>query len=205
MNALKSRWFGLKSRGRHDLAKPWRPHSLWAFRIALALLVVGLLTYLSPYQRPYNVAQLRVGSSAQEPIKAPFLFHVPKSDVELERERLDVIAAIPTILHRDALVQERQLVQLDSVFGVMVPGIRVQMADSLKQRHLQRELPQVIGSLSVDALTTLIGLLSTASEPYVQDFQAICRQILANLYTTGIIASKQPVLQSPSPQVRMLT
>ena len=86
------------------------------------LLVVGLLTYLSPYQRPYNVAQLRIGSSAQEPIKAPFLFHVPKSDVELERERLDVIAAIPTILHRDPLVQERQLVQLDSVFGAMVPG-----------------------------------------------------------------------------------
>ena len=36
------------------------------------------------------------------------------------------------------------------LFGVMVPGIRVQMADSLKKRHLQRELPQVIGSLSVD-------------------------------------------------------
>lgn len=203
MNALKSRWFGLKSRSRHNQASPWRPHSLWAFRIALAFLVIGLLTYLSPYQRPYNVAQLRVGSSAQEPIKAPFFFHVPKSDVELERERLDVIAAIPTILHRDPLVQERQLVQLDSVFGAMVPGIRVQMADSLKKRHLQRELPQVIGSLSVDALSTLIRVLSTASEPYVQDFQAICRQILANLYATGIIASKQPVLQSPSPQIRI--
>ena len=88
MNALKSRWFGLKSRGRHSLPRPWRPHSLLAFRIALTAVVVGLLTYLSPYQRPYNVAQLRVGSSAQERIKAPFLFHVPKSEVELDRERL---------------------------------------------------------------------------------------------------------------------
>ena len=203
MNALKSRWVGLKSRGRHSLPKPWRPHSLLAFRIALTAIVVGLLTYLSPYQRPYNVAQLRVGSSAQERIKAPFLFHVPKSEVELDRERLDATATIPTILHRDPLVQDQQMARLDSIFAVMVPVIRAQMADSLKKKHLQRELPRIIGSLSVSALSTLIAVLSNASEPYVQDFQAICRQILANFYTTGLIASKQPVLQSPSPQVRL--
>ncbi len=202
MNALKSRLFTPRGRG-HAPTQPWRPHSLWTFRIALALIVVGLLTYLSPYQRPYNVAQLRVGGTAQESIRAPFLYHVPKRDAELERERLDVTATIPTILHRDPLIQQRQIARLDSVFGVMVPGIRVQMADSLKQRHLQRELPRVIGSLSVDALSTLVAVLATASEPYVQDFQAICRQILANLYGTGIVASKQPVLQSPSPQVRI--
>ena len=204
MNTLKSRWFGLKSRGRHNtLPTLWRPHSLWTFRIALTAIVVALLTYLSPYQRPYNVAKLRVGSSAQERIKAPFLFHVPKSEVELDRERLNATATIPTILRRDPLVQGQQMARLDSVFGVLVPGIRVQMADSLKKRHLQRELPRVIGSLSVDALDTLIEALSDASEPYVQDFQAICRQILSSFYTTGLIAAKQPVLASPSTQVRL--
>ena len=202
MNALRSRLFTPRGRG-HAPTQPWRPHSLWTFRIALALIVVGLLTYLSPYQRPYNVAQLRVGGTAQESIRAPFLYHVAKREAELEHERLDVTATIPTILHRNALIQQRQIARLDSVFGVMVPGIRVQMADSLKQRHLQRELPRVIGSLSVDALSTLVAVLVTASEPYVRDFQAICRQILANLYGTGIVASKQPVLQSPSPQVRI--
>ena len=202
MNALKSKWFTPRGRG-HAPTQPWGPNSLLTFRIALALIVVGLLTYLSPYQRPYNVAQLRVGGTAQEQIRAPFFYHVPKRDAELERERLNVTATIPTILHRAPLIQQQQIARLDSVFGVIVPGVRVQMADSLKRRHLQRELPRVIGSLSVDALSTLIAVLATASKPYVQDFQAICRQILANLYGTGIVASKQPVLQSPSPQVRI--
>ena len=86
MNALRSRLFTPRGRG-HAPTQPWRPHSLWTFRIALALIVVGLLTYLSPYQRPYNVAQLRVGGTAQEPIRAPFLYHVPKRDAELEQPR----------------------------------------------------------------------------------------------------------------------
>ena len=201
MNALKLKWFGSKRRSNQP--KPWHPHSSWVFRIALAGLVIGLLTYLSPYQRPYNVAQLRVGSIAQERIEAPFLFHVPKSDAELEHQRQAATTEIPTILHRDPLIQERQLAQLDSVFAVMIPNIRVQLADSLKQRALQRALPQVVGSLSLDALSTLIAILSAASEPYVHDFQAICRQILANYYTAGIIVSKQPILLSPSDQVRL--
>ena len=200
MNALKFKRFGSRRRSNQP---PWRPHSLLVFRIALAGLVIGLLTYLSPYQRPYNIAQLRVGSVAQERVEAPFLFHVPKSDAELERERRAATAEIPTILHRDPLVQEQQLAQIDSVFAVMIPNIRVQMADSLKQRALQRTLPHVVGSLSLDALSTLIDVLSTASEPYVQDFRVICRQILANYYTAGIIASKQPILLSPSAQVRL--
>lgn len=200
MNALKFKWFGSKRRSNQP--QPWHPHSLRVFHIVLTGLVIGLLTYLSPYQRPYNVAQLRVGSVAQERIEAPFLFNVPKSDVELEHERQAASAEITTILHRNPLIQKQQLAQLDSVFAVMIPRIRVQMANSFKQRELQRELPQVVGSLSLDALSTLIDVLSTASEPYVHDFQAICRQILANYYTVGIIASKQPILLSPSTQVR---
>ncbi|MCE2450196.1 MAG: HDIG domain-containing protein [Candidatus Latescibacteria bacterium] len=201
MNALKLKWFGSKRRSNQP--QPWHPHSSRVFHIALAGLVIGLLTYLSPYQRPYNVAQLRVGSVSQERIEAPFLFNVPKSDAELEHERQAASAEIPTILHRDPLIQEQQLAQLDSVFVVMIPRIRVQMANSFKQRELQRALPQVVGSLSLDALSTLIDVLSTASQPYVHDFQAICRQILANYYTAGIIASKQPILLSPSTQVRL--
>ena len=119
MNALKFKWFGFRRRSNQP--KPRHPHSSWVFHIALAGLVIGLLTYLSPYQRPYNVAQLRVGSVAQERIEAPFLFRVPKSDAELERERQAETAEIPTILHRDPLVQEQQLAELDSVFAVMIP------------------------------------------------------------------------------------
>ena len=119
MNALNFKWSGFKRRSNQ--LKPWHPHSLRVFHIALAGLVIGLLTYLSPYQRPYNVAQLRIDSVAQERIEAPFLFRVPKSEAELERERQAETAEIPTILHRDPLVQEQQLAQLDSVFAVMIP------------------------------------------------------------------------------------
>ena len=203
MNTFKFKRFSAKIGTSHRLHHSWRPHSLWIFRIVLGLAVIATLTYLSPYQRPYNVAQLRLGSIVQDPIKAPFLFHVPKSEFELEQERQIVSAATPTILRRDPMVYQEQITRLDSVFGVIIPSIRVQMADSLKKRHLQREVPHVIGSLSVDALSTLINVLSTASTPYVEDFQAICRQILANFYSTGIIASKRSDLLNPSNQVQI--
>ncbi len=173
------------------------------FRLLIGGTVIALLTYFSPYQRPYNIAQLRIGSVAQESVKAPFLFHVPKSEAELERERRAAEADIPTLLIHSPGTGKHQTARLDSVFKAMVPSIRMQMADSLKQRHLQRALPHVIGSLSVDALSTLIRVLSTASKPYVIDFQAVCRQILANFYTTGIIRSKAPVLAGPTPQVHI--
>ncbi len=190
-------------RGKHPSHQGihWSGHTLGLFRFALAGLVIGLLTYFSPYQRPYNIPVLRVGNTAQESVKAPFLFHVPKSTAELARERREVEASIPTVLIRTSEVGTTQLAHLDSVFGIMVPAIRVQMADSLKQRHLQRALPQIMGSLSVDALQTLMRVLSTASEPYVEDFQAVCRQILANFYTTGIIDSKASIAAGPTPAV----
>ena len=116
---------------------------------------------------------------------------MPKSSGELSQERLDVEASIPTVLTRLEPVSRTQLARFDSVFSIMAPAIRVQMADSLKQRHLQRALPLVVGSLSVESLKTLVTVLSTASEPYVDDFGVVCRQILSTFYTTGIIASKK--------------
>lgn len=196
-------WPKSRSRGHNHAPKPWPTHLLEAIRFVLAGVVIALLTYFSPYQRPYNIPNLRLGNVAQESVKAPFLFHVPKSITELARERQAVESDIPTVLVHSPTIGQNQLARLDSVFKAMVPSIRVQMADSLKQRHLQRALPHVIGSLSVDALSTLIRVLSTASEPYVSDFQAVCRQILANFYTTGIIDSKALILAGPTPYVRI--
>ena len=181
----------------------WGQHGLWIFRAVLALIVISLLTYFSPYQRPYNIDLPRVGSVAPERIKAPFLFQVPKSDEDLARERDNTEKAISTILLFYPRVKGEQLARLDSVFKVLLPTIRVQMPDSLKRRHLQRELPHVIGSLSDEALTTLMQVLSSASAPYAEDFQAVCRQIIANLYTTGIIGSKAPILNSITTRVRI--
>jgi len=202
---IKPWWFRFHSPHRFPSGhqRRWGQHGLWLYRSALALLVIGLLTYFSPYQRPYNIGQFRVGSVAPERIRAPFLLHVPKSKEELAKERRQAEMTIPTVLRPQAQIEKVQLARLDSVFKVLLPTIRVQMPDSLKRRHLQRELPQVIGSLSVKALTTLMGVLSNASPPYAQDFQAVCRQIVANLYTTGIVASKAPILNSVTSRVRI--
>ncbi len=183
--------------------EPWSPNTIGIFRLLLGLTVISLLTYFSPYQRPYNIPQLRIGNIVQESVRAPFLFHVPKSNSELASERQAVEASVPTVLTQDLQIGSAELARLDSVFDVMVPAIRVQMADSLKQRHLQRVLPLVMGSLSVDALDTLFRVFSSASEPYVADFRVVCRQILANLYTTGIIQSKSPLFASPTPIARI--
>ena len=69
------------------------------------------------------------------------------------------------------------------------------MADSLKQRHLQRELPEIVGTLSTDALNTLVRLFSNATDSYVNDYSAICYQIIANFYATGILPSKEIITE----------
>ena len=181
--------------------------SLMSIRHGLILLlgafVVGMLTYFSPYQRPYNIPDLPLGGISSEEIRAPFLFHVPKLSSELENERALVEASIPTVLTRSENVGKNELSRIDSVFKIMIPALRVQMVDSLKQRHLQRALPKIVGSLSTDALKTLIRLFSNASDPYVNDYSAICHQIIANFYTTGILSSKEMITTGPTPFVRM--
>ncbi len=198
-------WSRLKSPVRSSLGtKPgWSQQGLQFYRLLLAALVIGLLTYFSSYHRPYSISELRMGSVAPERIKAPFLFQVPKNENALAKERWTAEAAVPTILQHHPEVKGEQLARLDSVFKILLPGMRLQMPDSLKQRHLQRELPYVIGSLSVQAFSTLDQVLSRTSPYYNQDFAAICKQILANLYTTGVLASKKVIRKDVTQQVKI--
>ncbi|MEE3233071.1 MAG: HDIG domain-containing metalloprotein [Candidatus Latescibacterota bacterium] len=172
-------------------------------KLILGVFAVGMLTYFSPYQRPYNIPDLRLGGISSEEIRAPFKFNVPKLSSELETERALVEESVPTLLTRSEKIGKNELSRIDSVFKIMIPALKVQMVDSLKQRHLQRALPKITGSLSTDALNTLIRLFSTASGPYVTDYSAICHQIIANFYTTGILPSKEEITAGPTPFVRM--
>lgn len=180
-------------------------HGMWVYRVVLTLVVISLLTYLSPYQRPYNVPLLRVGSRATQDIEAPFLFPVYKSDEELAKELREAAARVPVMLERIPGVADRQLARLDSVFSVLVPTIRLDIPDTLKQRHLRRELPAIMGSLSVSAIARLTDVLSNASAPYTQDFRAVCRQVLADLYAVGIVPSKAPIRDNLGNRIRIGT
>ena len=173
------------------------------YRLALALVAVGLLTYFSPFQRPYNLSELRVGSVAPERINAPMPFFVRKGPDELERERFEAEGTVPTQLEHHAQVKERQLARLDSVFAVLLPNIRMEMADSLKKSRLQRELPDVIGQLSENALRELITSLSLAPADSVASFRVAAAQVLADAYSTGIMASREGPLTRVTRQARI--
>ena len=188
------------TRGGQQRQKAGR-RGLTLMRIALGLSAVALLTYFSPFQRPSSVTLLRVGSIAPERLNAVVPFFVRKSDEELELERAAVASAIPAVLRHDADTKSVQLTHLDSVFVVLVPNVRMQMADSLKQSRLRRELPEVIASLSEAALHELMRTLAAASPESLRQFEEAAVQLLADLYSTGIIASRDDALIKVNDQV----
>ena len=179
------------------------PNGLRAFRLALAIVSIASLTYFSPFQRPYSVSELRVGSIAPERITAPLPFFVRKSDEELERERLLAERAVPTILIKEEETKGVRSGKLDSVLAVLIPNARMQMPDSLKQRRLQRELPDIMSSLSDAAVELLTQSLATSPMSAVEALREDCLQLLADLYSTGVISSKDDPLTRVTDQVRV--
>ena len=179
------------------------PNGLRAFRLVLAAISIASLTYFSPFQRPYSVIEMRIGSIALERITAPLPFFVRKSDDELERERLLAERTVPTILHKEEETKGARVAKLDSVLGVLIPNSRMQMPDSLKHRRLQRELPDVIGHVSDAAVDALTRSLAQAPMNAVEALRADCLQLLADLYSTGVISTKDDPLTSVTDQVRI--
>jgi putative nucleotidyltransferase with HDIG domain len=199
--ALISRWWTRLWARRHRLR--WTPQSLHIYRLLLAGVVIGLLAYLSPSQRPYNITVLRVGSIAQERINAPFLFYVRKSEERLEKERQDAERTVPTVLRQAPQVQEQQLARLDSSLALLLADLRLQMPEAARQRRLQRELPQLIGALSTASERALGEFCAGATPAQLEEFKTSCRRLLAELYTTGIVSSKAEILNGFNPQVRV--
>lgn len=198
--------FGHRQAPRRAVAgqhRRWPERTLWTYRLVLAVAVTAALTFLAPHQRPYSVGQLRVGSASPEGVRAPFLFPVPKSKEELARERREAEASVPTILTADSTAVTVQQGRLDSVFAVLIPTLRLELADSLRQQHLRRQIPQVIGSLSVEALTRLTRTLAAAGSPALEEYQAICRRVLAGVYATGVVTAKAPLLNDVTTRIRV--
>jgi putative nucleotidyltransferase with HDIG domain len=174
-----------------------------AGRLLLAAVSIALLTYFSPVQRPYSVTKLEVGDVAPERINTPFEFHIRKSDDELKREQREAEQTVPTVLRPDTLVKERELAQLDSVLNVLIRNVGMQMPDSLKQRRLQKILPDVIPSLSETSLQNLIVSLSSASPDSARLFQEACLQLVADIYSIGVISDKSGPQTSITDRVRI--
>jgi hypothetical protein len=199
-------WSSLRGTSRRSSARDGIGQAgLRVYRLLLALAAVALLTYFSPLQRPYSITDLRVGSVAPERINAPLPFFVRKTSDELDRERVEAERTVPSqlILHEE--VKDAQLERLDSVFSVLLTNIRMEMADTLKQRRLQRELPDIIGSLSEAALQDLVSTLSTAHADTVASVRRAGIQMLADAYSTGIMPSRETPLTRLTRQAQIDT
>ena len=205
MNAPRLRrwWPSLGTSNRLARRQSQPRHSLRVFRVALGVFSVGLLTYFSPSQRPYSITDLRVGSVAPERINAPLPFYVRKSPEELDNERLAAERAIPTALTHDPHSGDVQLAYLDSVYGVLLPSLRMQMPDSLKQRRLQRELPDVVGSLSEAALRQLNTAVADLDPTSLEGFVAASKQLLSDIYATGMLGTRDGPLTRVTRQIRI--
>ncbi len=200
LDLVRRWWPRLWTRGY----KPrWTPQSLRIYRVVLAAAVIGLLTYLSPSQRPYSISKLRVGSIAPERINAPFLFYVRKTEERLEKERQETERAVATVLRQVPQVQEQQLARFDSSLAVLIAELRLQMPEAARQRRLQRELPQLTSALSAASQRTLGELFANATPDQLALFQGTCHRLLSELYTTGIVSSKSEILNGFNPQVRV--
>jgi len=162
---------------------------------------VALLTYFSPFQRPSSVTQLRVGSISPERINANVPFFIRKSEEELGRERAAAASAVAAVLQHNPTIKSVNVANLDSVFVVLVPNVRMEMADSLKQNRLRRDLPQVIASLSEAALQDLMASLAAAPLDSLPLFEDAARQLVVDLYSTGIVDSKRDALIRVNDQV----
>ena len=174
-----------------------------AYRLSLAAIVIAVLTYFSPYQRPSSVPELRVGIEAPKRVESLLLFQVRKRPNELERELLDAERKVPSILNRLPHVGLQQMARLDSVLDILLPPLAVQMADSLKQKHLQSALPSYVGHLSEESLATLVAILSNAPPVYVEDFSETCMSALRSLYANGILDTKDHLRDSVTDSVRI--
>ena len=173
------------------------------FRGLLSFAVIALLTYLSPFQRPHGISELRLGSVAPERINAPFLFLVRKANEELELERSEAEKTIPTILRLEQSIREKQLAYFDSVLAIMLPNSRMEMREALKKRRLQRQIPEIIGSLSETSLEKLIETIATTPPDSIDLLQRSWFQLLADVYSTGVIESKKGGITSNTDQVRI--
>ena len=199
-------WSPLISTGRRssrDARDRLGTSGLRIYRLLLALGAVSLLTYFSPLQRPYSITDLRVGNVAPERINAPLPFFVRKTAEELELERVEAERTVPTELTFHEDVKDAQLGRLDSVLSVLLPNIRMEMADSIKKQRLQRELPDVIGSLSEAALRDLVSALSSAHPDTVTSIRRAAIQVLADAYSTGIMESRVTPLTRVTRQARI--
>ncbi|NKB71004.1 MAG: HDIG domain-containing protein [Candidatus Latescibacteria bacterium] len=165
-------------------ASAWQRYNATFTRLLLAGIVIGLLTYLSPYQRHHSIARPRIGEVADQRLTAPFRFNVPKNTRQLEDERQAAMQAVSVVLRHNA-VEQAQIARFDSLFALL-QGASQGEPDGFLQQELQASY-----SLARSTHSFLLTLAGSDAPAALEDFHQACRLLLIELYSAGVIDSKE--------------
>ncbi len=82
-----------------------------------AIVIIMMIFWLLPSERPFEYQNLTVGSIAREEIVAPFTFPILKTDAELKKERQQAWLSVPRVFVLQETIANNQQLTLEAFFN----------------------------------------------------------------------------------------
>ena len=162
----------------------WKQRGKQAFRIALMLALLGVLTVLFPTQQQYEYSAFRVGAIAPDEVIASESFPVYKSEEAYRDEVAEARRQILPILRYDSTVQQSKLNAYKTFLNDIKKHIGSGVSESLSQ-ELRLSHPE-ISPLSESTLKHLIPVSRRRSSSR-NTLTTTVENILQSTYQNGIL------------------
>ena len=162
----------------------WKQRGKQAFRIALMLALLGVLTVLFPTQQQYEYSAFREGAIAPDEVIAPEPFPVYKGEEEYQGEVTEVRHQILPVLRYDSTVEKSKLDAFKTFLNDTKKHTGSGLSESLSH-ELRLSHPE-ISPLSESTLKYLIPVSRRRSSSRSILTTAV-EKILQSTYQNGII------------------
>ena len=162
----------------------WKQRGKQAFRIALMLALLGVLTVLFPTQQQYEYSAFREGAIAPDEVIAPEPFPVYKGEEEYQGEVTEVRHQILPVLRYDSTVEKSKLDAFKTFLNDTKKHTGSGLSESLS--HALRLSHPEISPLSESTLKYLIPVSRRRSSSRSILTTAV-EKILQSTYQNGII------------------
>ena len=179
----------------------WKQRGKQAFRIALMLALLGVLTVLFPTQQQYEYSAFREGAIAPDEVIAPEPFPVYKGEEEYQDEVTDVRHQILPVLRYDSTVQQNKLNAFKTFLNDTKKHTDSRLSESLSH-ELRLSHPE-ISPLSESTLKYLIPISRRRSSSLNRLTTAV-EKILQSTYQNGIIDQKINTVEEGYAEVILL-
>ena len=132
--------YGATSEGQGDPVRPPWPDGVvyHGSRLLLLVALAGAITALFPPVGQSTLGRFEEGMVLNDPVIAEVPFTIPKSTVELQRERADAAAGVPPTFNYRPEVGDSMAVRLDRFF-VALDTVALQDDSELLRAHLLGE------------------------------------------------------------------